>query len=114
MFLEKLFGNTFGLILLIVFMIVVLGIIIFLFVVKEKDIVVINGIDEFVDEIENNSKVSELGSNLEENVDNKPEYEIIESEDGFFRVRKIGGERTLRKLSTREEAEEFVRQKENR
>ena len=36
------------------------------------------------------------------------EYEIVESEDGFFRVRKIGGERTLRKFSNRFEAEDFI------
>jgi len=33
---------------------------------------------------------------------------IIESEDGFFRVRKIGNERTLRKFATRIEAENFI------
>jgi hypothetical protein len=38
MFLEKLFGNTFGLIWLIVFLVVVLGLIVFLFIKKEKDI----------------------------------------------------------------------------
>ena len=42
------------------------------------------------------------------------EYEILESDDGFFRVRKVGSERILRKLETKEEAQEFIKQKETK
>jgi len=114
MFLEKLFGNTFGLIWLIVFVVAVFALIAWLFVKKEKVVIedkieeIVNNNDEIVEEATNNKEKV-----IEEKVEVKEEpisgeYEIIESEDGFFRVRKIGNERTLRKFATRIEAENFI------
>jgi len=124
MFLEKLFGNTFGLIWLIVFMAIVLGLIVFLFVKKEKNEKEIVGDEEKVERVVEETSTVEKEEKFEETVIDEvkmeensvattSEYEIIESEDGFFRVRKAGTERTLRKFATKEEAVEFVKQKEN-
>ena len=124
MFLEKLFCNTFGLIWLVVVMVVVLGLIVFLFIKKEK--VVEENIEfqeadvKHVEEISNNKEEEEKtveGETLIEEKDEvkvASEYEVLESEDGFFRVRKFGSDRTLRKFSTKEEAVEFVKQKESK
>ena len=38
-------------------------------------------------------------------------YEIVEV-DNFFKVRKKGSDRTLRKFATLDEAEDFVKEKE--
>jgi len=119
MFIEKIFGNTFGMIWLVVFMVAVLGLIVFMFVKKDKvldteDEKHLEVKDEPVDEVVENKEESE---NTQESttesseVTVNTEYEIIESEDGFFRVRKVGSERTLRKLATRSEAEEYIKAK---
>ena len=121
MIIDKLFGNMFGMIFLVVFMLVVLALIIFMFLKKDniedveeqindnthEDIV-----NEVVEDKENVSSIQEVTVQSSESTSNS-EYEIIESEDGFFRVRKVGSERTIRKFSTRKEAVEYVKEKEN-
>lgn len=121
MIIEKLFGNTFGMIWLVVFMVAVLGLIVFMFVKKDKVVTTEDHMEEVREET--NEKVEEIVENTEDSsnaeelvaetseVPVNTEYEIIESEDGFFRVRKVGSERTLRKLSTRSEAEEYIKAK---
>ena len=131
MFIEKLFGNTFGLVWLIVFMVAVLALIVWMFVKKENKTVENKVVEEDVTnsmEILSDTVVSETSETVNEevssvadveevvvetkeekfetvaaepvvNVDN--DYEIVCSEDGFFRVKKVGNDRTLRKFSTR-------------
>ena len=115
MFIEKLFGNTFGIVWLVVFALAMLGLIVWMFVKEDKEIEIS---DEKTNQVKQEIiKNEELVENKKEEVtedkkDNESfvsQYEIIESEDGFFRVRKIGGDRTLRKLSTKEEAEEYIK-----
>ena len=112
MFLERLFGNTFGLIWLIIFVAGVLTLIIWMFAKKEVKVDNESNTEENIVEEQNQSIVE---NDFEENVETKEEkpvfnseYEIIECEDGFFRVRKVGTERTLRKFSTKIEAENFI------
>lgn len=117
MFLEKLFCNSFGFALLIVSMTVVLGLIVFLFMKKERGYETENFVEDKI--LENNTNnnvelVETVVQDVEETAKALLEYEILEGEDGFFRVRKVGVERTLRKLSTREEAEQFIKQKEGK
>lgn len=119
MLLEKLFGNTFGLIWLIVVMVASLGLIVFLFSKKENNNIKKEDVKS-VEEISINKEVVEQAVNEEIVIEEKEEvkvaseYEILESNDGFFRVRKVGSDRTLRKFSAKEEAVEFVKQKENK
>jgi len=137
MFLEKTFGNLFGIIWLIIFILAILGLLVWLFIKKEK-----------VEEVEKRELVKEQynGFSFEETEDGKFEvkkedgnvvktfdkledckvfvdvlflrsendsnYEIAE-EDGFFKVRKKGSERTLRKFKTEEEAENYIKEKES-
>ncbi len=124
MLLEKLFGSTFGLIWLLIFIVVVFVLIIWLLI--KKDNVCVNS-DEQVESTSNidineekevfaqeNKVVEESKYENKEHVSPNSEYEIIESEDGFFRVRKVGTERTLRKFATMEEAKAFIKGKENK
>lgn len=111
MLLEILFGSTFGLIWLIVFLVAILALIVWLFIKKEKDLENSNEKEEIINEKEEanvieKEEIVEVKEEIKENVNN--EYEILESDDGFFRVRKIGSERTLRKFATKMEAEDFV------
>lgn len=106
MLLNKLFGNTFGIIWLVVFMMAVLILFVWL-LIFDKD----NG--EVIKEVNNTNgeeiEVVKETTKIEKNIFS--EYEIIESEDGFFRVRKSGSDRILRKLLTREEAEKYVEER---
>lgn len=115
MFLEKMFGNTFGLIWLIVFSLAVLALIVWLFIKTDK--VVEN--KPIVSEEQEKVEVSkeEIASVVEAVKEDKKEeklsdYEIVEI-DGSFKVRKTGSERTIRKFSTYEEASNYVKEKEN-
>lgn len=114
MVIEKLFGNAFGIVWLIVFLVAIVALIVWIFIRKDKIVEenenIVSQIENKEDEVVEEKIIEEV---IEENVINK-EYEIIESEDGFFRVRKIGSERTLRKFSTKKEAEEFVEEKESK
>lgn len=149
MFLENLFGSLFGLIWLIVFIVAVLALLVWAFIKKDKEIIVVEReeeIEEKVEEVKSSLKEEYKNFNIEENENNKFEvkknekslktfdsvedckmfidvllmrneekesiYEIVEI-DGFFKVRKKGSERTIRKFSTLEEAEDYVREKEN-
>lgn len=143
MFLEKLFGNIFGLIWLIVFTLAILALLVWMIIRKDKVTC-----EEVVEEIKKEYLKEEYkGFLIEENENNKYEvkkddkvlktfdtvsdarmfsdvlllreeesekesvYEIVEI-DGFFKVRKKGSERTIRKFATLEEAEEYVKEKE--
>lgn len=133
MFLEKLFGNTFGYVWLIIFMVASLLLIVVLFAKKERT--VNNAVKEV--SVEKEEIIEEVKETLAENVV-EPEkiveekvvmveevkveeglavdtvqdvingYEIVKSVDGFYRVRKVGSDRTLRKVSTKIEAENFI------
>ena len=124
MFLEKMFGNTFGMIWLIIFSLAVLSLIIWLLVKKDKIIAKINAfkteekevVKTFEVKVQDDAK-EEVIAPVEEIKEEKKEeknsvYEIVEV-DGVFKVRKIGSERTIRKFSTRKEAVEYVKEKEN-
>ena len=111
MLIEKMFGNTFGMIWLIVFLVAIIALIVWLLMRKDRIIEEDSSIENKEDETIKEEIVKEEA--VEEKVVNK-EYEIIESEDGFFRVRKIGSERTLRKFATSKEAEDFVKEKESK
>ena len=106
MFIEKLFGNTFGMVWLIIFLAAVLALMLWIILKKEKEEKIVE-INEEVTPVVEEVPV-EVKEEVKETVSNDSEYEIIESEDGFFRVRKVGSERTLRKLATRVEAENFI------
>ena len=161
MFLENLFGSTFGIIWLLVFTVAVLALLVWLVVKKDKEIieikvkdeekveeVVVAPVEEKVQEVKVPFKKEYKGFLIEENENNKFEvkkeekvlktfgavedckmfvdvlllreeesksdsaYEIVEV-DGFFKVRKKGSERTIRKFETLEEAEDYVREKED-
>ena len=119
MFLEKMFGNTFGMIWLIIFSLAVLSLIIWLLVKKDKIIAKINAfkteekevVKTFEVKVQDDAK-EEVIAPVEEIKEEKKEeknsvYEIVEV-DGVFKVRKIGSERTIRKFSTRKEAVEYA------
>ena len=119
MFIENLFGNVFGIIWLIIFLVAILALIFWVILKKEKEIVLEEKVEESNDEVvEEKEEVRTIWptpvmkkevseQTKKENVSNN-DYEILESDDGFFRVRKVGTERTLRKFSTRVEAENFI------
>lgn len=88
MLLDKLFGNVFGIVWLIIVMICVL-VLIYCTIFKEKKVEL---------------KKDDISS----------EYLIEESKDGFFRVRKKDSERTIRKLASKEEAINFIKEKESK
>ena len=117
MFFEKMFGNLFGYIWLLIFLAAVVALMLWVVLKKENKITVNEEKAEDITEeaVVEESTVKETPVIMEEvkteeNKDNN-EYEIIESEDGFFRVRRVGNERTLRKFSTRIEAENFIDKK---
>lgn len=115
MFLEKMFGNTFGLIWLVIFSLAILALIIWLFVKKDRIVktdLVSNNMEEKVEEKTEETApiVEEVKEPVEE--EKKSSYEIVEI-DGFFKVRKVGSERTIRKFFTNEEALNYVKEKEN-
>jgi len=144
MFFEKMFGNLFGMIWLIVFILGTLSLLVWMFVKKEK-----------VAEVEEKQLIKEVYNDfiIEENNEGKFEvkneeditvkvfdniedskmfvdvlllrneshddielkdsnYEIVEI-NGFFKVRKKGSERTLRKFVTIEEAQNYVKEKDS-
>ena len=116
MFFERMFGNIYGYIWLLIFLVAVIALVLWVLLKKENKIKVVN--EENKEEIVTKEEVVEetpiketvvIEEKKENNESN--EYEIIESEDGFFRVKKVGNERTLRKFSTRIEAENFIDKK---
>ena len=123
MLLDKLFGNTFGMIWLIIFMVAILALFCWLLFFnkdnKEKNIIDNKNEKEIenIKEIEGNSNEEIEGNVLveEQEVESKKSifgnYEIIERKDGFFRVRKNGSDKILRKLSSREEAIQYIKER---
>ena len=111
MFLEKIFGNLFGIIAIIVFVVAIIVLLIFEFLKKndceESELVkqVIVTKTKTID----NETVVEKSSDCE-NV--FVDYEIVEIDD-FFKVRKKGSERTIRKFVTKDEALVYVKEKSN-
>ena len=122
MFLEKLFGNTFGMIWLIIFSLAVFALIVWLFVKKDKMITKINTSKVEEKEVVITTEVKSQNVKKEDVVapikeekkteEKTSEYEIVEV-DGLFKVRKVGSERTIRKFITKKEAVEYVKEKEN-
>lgn len=112
MLFERMFGNIYGYIWLLIFLAAVVALILWIVFKKENNVKIVS--EEKKEEmvvkeavvIEETSVAEEKKENNESN-----EYEIIESEDGFFRVKKVGNERTLRKFSTRIEALNFIDKK---
>ena len=95
-------------------MIAILSLIVWMFIKKDKNISdkeKITANEELVVDKKEAIKEEFVESEKGESASNK-EYEIIESEDGFFRVRKFGSERTIRKFISRDEANDFVNKKE--
>ena len=140
MLLEKLFGNLFGLIWLLVFIGAIIFLIVWLFikrdfVEKKEDVVkkellrenyggfLICENEEGKYELKKeNGILIKVFDSLEDakvfvdvlllRNENDSVYEIVEI-GGFFKVRKKGSERTLRKFETEEEAENYVKEKGN-
>lgn len=122
MFLEKMFGNTFGMIWLIIFSLAVFALIVWLLVKKDKMITKINTSKVEEKEVVITTEVKSQNVKKEEVVapikeekkteEKTSEYEIVEV-DGLFKVRKVGSERTIRKFITKKEAVEYVKEKEN-
>ena len=141
MFLEKMFGNVFGIIWLVVFIVAVLSLLIWTFskkekVVKEtmeevkkelikdtyKDFIIEENDEGKFEILKSDEKINKVFDSFEDckifidvillRRENNSSYEIIEI-DGFFKVRKKGNERTIRKFSTQEEAEDYVKEKES-
>lgn len=115
MFLEKMFGNTFGLLWLAIFSLSILALVVWLFIKKDKvvknDLVSNNREEKVEEKIEVAAPIVEQTKEpIKE--EKKSNYEIIEI-DGFFKVRKVGSERTIRKFATNEEALSYVKEKEN-
>ena len=150
MFFERMFGNLFGIIWLIIFVIAVFSCLIWMLLKREKAIIEENEIvgeekELFKEEykgffIEENEKgmyevtndkkeslkvfnslndshvfvdVILLRDECEREEDEAEEsvYEIVEI-DGFYKVRKKGNERTIRKFASKEEAINYVKEKE--
>ena len=122
MFLEKMFGNTFGMIWLIIFSLAVFALIVWLLVKKDKMITKINTSKVEEKDVVTTTEVKSQNVEKEEVVapikeekkteEKTSEYEIVEI-DGSFKVRKTGSERTIRKFPTYEEASNYVKEKEN-
>lgn len=123
MLLEKIFANLYGVISLISLMVILLGIMMWVLLKKDTN----NRQDNVLIKEEKEETVSVTDTTKEETVIETPdvqqekgiianvncdivntEYEIVESEDGFYRVKKVGNDRTLRKFSTRIEAENYI------
>ena len=136
MILEKMFGNLFGIIWLVVFILAVWCLLIYLLFVKKdkleevtkKDLIkeiykecIIEENFEGKFELKNNDgTIIKSFDSLEDakifvdvsilRKEDDSNYEIIEV-DNNFKVRKKGSERTLRKFATMEEAQNFVKGK---
>lgn len=107
MFLEKMFGSVYGKIWLIILLVSILALIVFLLLKKGKEEE--TAIDENKEEsvVEETIKPQSVVKEQDEIVD-YGDFIIVESEDGFFRVRKKDNERTIRRFSTRVEAENYI------
>ena len=139
MFLERIFGNLYGLIWLIVFIMFVAFVFVCIMFKKENNLYREEKIKEYFKEIykEYNIEENEVGKfEVKKNeialktfdsvadckifIDvlllreekNESVYEIVEV-DGYFKVRKKGNERTIRKFDNLEEAKNYIKEKEN-
>lgn len=130
MFFEDTFGNIFGIIWLIIFIGGVVTLALWLIFREEKE-----NCNEVKEEIVNDSckektenkevekeeketteenKVEEKVVVEEKKVVEEVKYRIDSGEDGFFRVKKVGDNRTIRKFSTKLEAINYVNEKRNK
>lgn len=123
MFLEEMFGNIYGYIWLLIFLVAVVALALWIILKKEKETNdVIEDDNVSSEEVEVKEEIKTIwptqvikpkaSEKTKEEIDTNNLYEIIESEDGFFRVKKKGNDRTLRKFSARIEAENFIDKKE--
>ena len=109
MIIENLFANTIGRVLLIAFCLLILVLLVWLLMEKkEKDTE-----KEEMDYEQSESNLSESANEVNklQPVEDISVYEIVEIE-GSFKVRKKGSERTIRKFATKEEAANYVKEKE--
>ena len=133
------FSNAFGLTWLIILTLASGALLVFLFIKKEKVVEVIEEKRELLKETYNSYLIEERedgvfevkkeDGKVEKSFDNfndckifidvlnlrsesDSNYEIFE-EDNFFKVRNKGSTRTLRKFTEREEAENYIKEKEN-
>ena len=107
MFFDRLFGNVFGYIWLLILVVGIIALFLWVLLKKEDKTSVLEEKEEVVVE----EVVEDKKNIMVEETKKDSEYEIIVGEDGFFRVRKVGSERTLRKFATRIEAENFIDKK---
>lgn len=140
MFLERIFGNLFGIIWLGIFTLAILILFIWLLLKKEKNNEIVNNeekeylMETYKEYVIEEKESGEFEVKKEGHIlksfnnfgdckifidvlllrDEKREniYEIIEV-DGFFKVRKKGSERTIRKFNVLEDAQDYVKEKEN-
>ena len=138
MIIENMFKSLFGIIWLITFVLSVLALLIWLFVKKEKvaeenkKVLIKYEYKCFLIEENESAKfeVKKLNEDKVYKIFEKEEdakifidvlflrsestsmYEIVE-QDGFYKVKKKGSERTVRKFNTEEEAEDYIKEKEN-
>lgn len=111
MFLEKMFGSVYGKIWLIILLVAILALIVFLLFKKgkEEEPTIEESEEKNKEEsvVEGTTKPQSIVKEQDEIVD-YGDFIIVESEDGFFRVRKKDNERTIRRFSTRVEAENYI------
>ncbi len=108
---ERLFSSSLGIVLLIIFLVAVLVLLIWLLFWKDKGVETKNEEETFNEVLIENEDIKKTDERVNEN-DEQKGYVIEKSDDGFFRVKKVGSDRTLRKFSTLKEAESFVEMKE--
>jgi hypothetical protein len=136
MFIEKMFGNTFGMVWLIIFTLSIFALLVWSFIKKEKLFeikkeLVKENYNGFVIEEKDDLKFDvkkEDGSVLKtfNNIadckvfvdvlllrnENNSAYEIVKI-DGFFKVRKKESGRIIRKFTTEEDAENYIKERED-
>ena len=135
MFLEKIFGNVFGVIWLIIFLLSIGSLLAFV-MLKKKDEQVIKeyhketykeySIEENEDgkyDVKKEETLLKTFDSIEDckvfvdvvelrNYESTSIYEIVE-EEGFFKVKKKDTQRTIRKFSDKIDAENYIKEKEN-
>lgn len=117
MFFEDTFGNIFGILWLVIFIGGIVALALWLIFREEKEnvnAVKEETVDDAQEEIVENQVVDE--EMIEDKADEKRiveevRYRIDSGEDGFFRVKKVGDDRTIRKFSTKLEAINYVNEK---
>lgn len=112
MLLEKMFGSVYGKIWLVIVLIAILTLIVYLLLRKEKveELTIEESKEKNKEEIvvEETTETQSVAKEQQNESVDYGNFIIVESEDGFFRVRKKDNERTIRKFSTRVEAENYI------